>query len=86
MTAVDWLIDEAMKLVIQYMNRTLNEDTLDDVVYEIGTKAKQMEKEQERQKLIDLLNWMNKVAANNPMAFETDHDDIVDMYLNGYYK
>jgi len=49
-------------------------------------QAKQMEKEQERQKLIDLMNWMNKVAANNPMAFETDHDDIVDMYLNGYYK
>ena len=28
------------------MNGTLNEDTLDDVIYEIGTKAKEMEKEQ----------------------------------------
>jgi hypothetical protein len=45
-TAVEWLIDESMKLVVQYMNGTLNEDTLDDVIYEIGTKAKEMEKEQ----------------------------------------
>ena len=45
-TAVEWLADEAMKLVVQYMQGTLNEDTLDDVIYEIGTKAKEMEKEQ----------------------------------------
>ena len=45
-TATDWLIDEAMKLVVQYMQGTLNEDTLDDVIYKIGTKAKEMEKEQ----------------------------------------
>ena len=46
MTAVEWLIDESMKLVVQYMQGTLNEDTLDDVIYKIGTKAKEMEKEQ----------------------------------------
>ena len=45
-TAVEWLIDESMKLVVQYMKGTLNEDTLDDVIYELGTKAKEMEKEQ----------------------------------------
>ena len=45
-TAVQWLIDETMKLVVQYTQGTLNEDTLDDVIYEIGTKAKEMEKEQ----------------------------------------
>lgn len=45
-TAVEWLIDEAMKIVVQYMQGTLNEDTLDDVIYELGTKAKSMEKEQ----------------------------------------
>lgn len=44
-TAVNWLIDEAMKLVVQYMQGTLNEDTLDEVIYELGTKAKAMEKE-----------------------------------------
>ena len=45
-TATEWLIDEAMKLVVQYMQGTLNEDTLDDVIYKIGTKAKEMEKKQ----------------------------------------
>jgi hypothetical protein len=44
-TAVEWLIDESMKLVIQYMKGTLNENTLDDVIYEISTKAKEMEKQ-----------------------------------------
>ena len=48
-TAVEWLIDESMKLVVQYMNGTLNEDTLDDVIYEIGTKAKEMEKQQHKE-------------------------------------
>ena len=46
-TAVEWLIDESMKLVVQYMKGTLNEDTLDDVIYELGTKAKEMEKEKD---------------------------------------
>lgn len=45
-SAVNWLIDEAMKLVVQYMQGTLNEDTLDEVIYELRTKAKAMEKEQ----------------------------------------
>ena len=45
-TAVEWLIDESMKLVVQYMQGTLNEDTLDNVIYELGTKAKEMEKQQ----------------------------------------
>jgi len=45
-TAINWLIDEAMKLVVQYMQGTLNEDTLDEVIYELGTKAKEMEKNQ----------------------------------------
>ena len=45
-TAVEWLIDESMKLVLQFMEGTLNEDTLDDVIFEIGTKSKEMEKKQ----------------------------------------
>ena len=45
-TAVEWLVDESMKLVIQYMQGTLNENTLDDVIHEITTKAKQIEKDQ----------------------------------------
>ena len=46
-TPVEWLIDEAMGLVIQYMNGVLNEKTLDDDIYKIGTKAKEMEKDRE---------------------------------------
>lgn len=46
-TSVEWLIDQAMVLVIQYMNGTLNEDTLEDDIFNIGTKAKEMEKEKQ---------------------------------------
>jgi hypothetical protein len=41
--------------------------------------------EYQKQMLIGLLDWMNKVAQDNPMALETDSEDIVDMYLQGYY-
>lgn len=50
-------------------------------------REKQLQKvEEQRQKIIDFIGWMNNVASNNPMAFETDHDDIADMFLNGYYN
>jgi hypothetical protein len=55
-TPVEWLIDEAMKLVVQYMNGTLNEETLDDDIYRIGTKAKEMEKEK-LESLKDFDTW-----------------------------
>lgn len=45
-TAVEWLTVEAMKLFTQAMTGTLNEDTLEDDVSTIITKAKEMEKEQ----------------------------------------
>jgi hypothetical protein len=45
-TAVEWLVEESMKLVLQFMKGTLNEDTMDGVIYEIVTKAKEMEKNQ----------------------------------------
>lgn len=51
-TAVEWLIDESMGLVIQYMNGTLNEDTLEDDIFRIGTTAKEMEK----QRINDILD------------------------------
>jgi len=41
--------------------------------------------EYQKQMLIGLLDWMNKVAQDNPMIFETDSEDIVDMYLRVYY-
>ena len=55
-TPVEWLIDEAIKLVVQYMNGTLNEETLDDDIYRIGTRAKEMEKEK-LEYLKDFDNW-----------------------------
>jgi len=45
-TAVEWLTVEAMKLFTQAMTGTLNEDTLEDDVSTIITKAKEMEKEE----------------------------------------
>lgn len=74
MTAVEWLEQKAKEFAID-----LN-------LLHYFEQAKQMEKDKKRQKLIGLLDWMNKVAADNPMALETNHDDIVDMYLNGYYQ
>jgi len=55
-TPVEWLIDESMKLVMQYMNGTLNEETLDDDIYRIGTRAKEMEKEK-LESLKDFDTW-----------------------------
>jgi predicted component of type VI protein secretion system len=44
-----------------------------------------VEKEQQKQMLIGLLDWMNKVAQDNPMVFETDSEDIVEMYYDKTY-
>jgi hypothetical protein len=69
-TAVDWLVE-------QY--------TQGNYSWEVYEQAKEMDKEQQKQMLIGFLDWMNKVVQDNPMAFETDSEDIVDMYLRGYY-
>lgn len=78
LTSVEWLINQ--------INSPEWQDRFIWHKEEIFKEAKQMQKVQERQKLIGLLSWMNKVAAQNPMALETDHDDIVDMYLSGYFQ
>ncbi len=57
-TAVEWLTVEAMKLFTQAMTGTLNEDTLEDDVSTIITKAKAMEKEQ----IIKAYENMNSMA------------------------
>lgn len=44
-------------------------------------QAKQMEKEQ----MQNLIIWMYKVSADQPMRFETDIDDIVEQYYNETY-
>lgn len=56
-TAVDYVRDEAVKLVVQAMQGILNEDTLENKISQIVTKALQMEKEQ----IVDAYTecWMN---------------------------
>jgi hypothetical protein len=55
-SAVEWLVDESMKLVAQVMTGTLNEDTIEDDVNRIVTKAKEMEKQQ-LESLKDFDTW-----------------------------
>ena len=55
-TPVEWLVDESIKLVSQVMAGTLNEDTIEDDVYRIVTKAKEMEKER-LESLKDFDTW-----------------------------
>lgn len=45
-TAVNWLRGEAIKLIVQAMQGTLNEDTLEHQISQIVTKAMAMEREQ----------------------------------------
>jgi len=45
------------------------------------SEAKAMEKEN----MIGLLQWMNKIASETPMRLETDLDDIVEQYYNETY-
>ena len=42
-------------------------------------------KEMEKERMIGLLKWMNKIASENPMRLETDDDDIVQQYYNETY-
>jgi len=69
-TAVEWLYDQ---LTSTWFDKVSGTDVL--------KKAKKMEKEQQKQMLLGLLDWMNKVAQDNAMVFETDIEDIVEMYL-----
>ena len=68
---------KALEYVIGQLKNNYKENTS-----HIIDEAKKLEK----QDLIDFLNWMNKVAQDSPMMLETDNDDIVDMYLNGFGK
>jgi hypothetical protein len=42
-------------------------------------------KEMEKERMIGLLKWMNKIASENPMRLETDDDDIVQQYYKQTY-
>ena len=55
-TPIEWLVGEGMKFLVQAMTGTLNEDTIEDDVYRIVTKAKEMEKER-LESLKDFDTW-----------------------------
>jgi hypothetical protein len=69
-TAVEWLAEQM--LYPEFANPYIEQ-------------AKEMEKEQQREDMIGLLEWMNEIAKTDPMQLETDKDDIVDMYYNETY-
>jgi hypothetical protein len=55
-TAVNWLRNESIKLVVQVMQGTLNKDTLEHQISQIVTKAMAMEREQIEEAYGDGLN------------------------------
>lgn len=74
MTAVEQLIHDLKTIELSVFNENHCKKYLD------------LEKQQEKDTLIDFLYWMNIVSAKHPIALETDTDDIVDMYLNKFFK
>jgi hypothetical protein len=72
-TAVEWLVQELTK------NKFIAKNG--DFTNPLIEQALEMEKEQ----IIGLLKWMNKVASEEPMRFETDADDIVEQYYTEVY-
>lgn len=69
-TAVEWL-EQNIWEHIEYKPATQLR-----VIREQFRQAKAMEKEQ----MIGLLQWMNRVTQSNPMRLETDDDDVVEQY------
>ena len=67
-TAVEWFVDELQKA--DYIPRDSS------IMNYVISTAKEMEKEQ----MIGLLQWMNRVTQSNPMRLETDDDDVVEQY------
>jgi hypothetical protein len=71
-TAVQILVDSLIKL--GYLHS--NEFGQSPKVRELINQAKEIEK----QRMIGLLQWMNRVTQSNPMRLETDDDDVVEQY------
>jgi hypothetical protein len=69
-TAVEWLIEHY---------------TFADLTADSWQMIQQQAKEMEKERMIGLLKWMNKIASENPMRLETDDDDIVQQYYNETY-
>jgi hypothetical protein len=72
-TSVEWLIEN--------INKKSWWENVAGIPEEIIEQAKSTEKEN----MIGLLQWMNKIASETPMRLETDLDDIVEQYYNETY-
>jgi cytochrome c2 len=78
--SIDWLVEELRKYIEEpwkYVPKGGKEAIIE--------QAKAMHKEEQREDMIGLLEWMNEIAKTDPMQLETDKDDIVDMYFNETY-
>jgi len=71
-TAVEWLLQAI---------EGKNGKEFSSYYLEFIEQAKATEKEN----MIGLLQWMNKINSETPMRLETDLDDIVEQYYNETY-
>jgi hypothetical protein len=79
-TAVEWLVYESMKILAQAMTGTLNEDTIENDVNRIVTKAKEMEKEQ----IIDSYrDGRSDQQSDRPSKF---YNRMAEQYYNETFK
>jgi hypothetical protein len=80
---VEWLVEQFKEYDFADVKDTENYiiKMQSFVLTEKLEKAKEIEKE----RMIGLLKWMNKIASENPMRLETDDDDIVQQYYNEIY-
>ena len=77
-TAVKYLTKEFSEILGKVATTPMQDLLLVDAI----NIADQMQKDQ----LIGLLQWMNKVASETPMRLETDLDDIVEQYIDEKFK
>jgi hypothetical protein len=81
LTAVDWLLSQ----VNGYSHCIGLPHPINvriDIPKEIIEQTFKMQKHQ----MVGLLDWMNKIASEEPMRLETDHDDIVEQYYSETFK
>ena len=72
-TSVEWLIEN------------INKKSWWENVASIPEEIIEQANSTERENMIGLLQWMNKIASETPMRLETDLDDIVEQYYNETY-
>lgn len=61
-------------------------DILSRPIYRVPQSVIDKSREMEREQLIGLLEWMNRITDENPMRLDTDNEDIVEQYLETLKK